>query len=73
MSRARKYVKGERMTFEAVAAALCAGRYVFQHDRPQHPSWLGSMSFFLIRQMAHGGAFCEALINPDYVEREPKE
>lgn len=50
MARARKFRPGELIPDVAtVAAEIEAGRYVYFHKRPMHPSFLGSMQF---RQVA---------------------
>lgn len=64
MARTRKYRKGEpiRDVLELVRLIL-SGVYVFQYDRPTHPSWLGSRQLLDLKMSTARGAFHRAELN----------
>lgn len=58
MSRTRKYRPGRKIrTVATLLREIDAGRYVYWGKRPCHPSWLGSMQYFVLRTLARYGQF----------------
>ncbi len=67
--RQRKYIKGKSLTAEEAVQHIMAGRYVFQHNKPQHPAWTMAWSIRLLCGFCAGCAIYEAIANPEYVEK----
>lgn len=71
MARERMFIKGTPINnIRVLLAWIDEGQYVFMHDRPMHPAWLGSMPYNALRAMCQGGRyFSTSIRNPAYVPR----
>jgi hypothetical protein len=68
MARSRKFRKGRRVrSAAAVARLIVRGEWLYLHDRPTHPGWIGGMHLWTIQFLARSGHLRRALPN----ERTP--
>jgi hypothetical protein len=65
----KKYIRGKRLTFLELCAAIDRFEYVFDRDKPQHFAWMGSRPLFSLRQACHAGSIYAAILNPNYKEK----
>jgi len=64
-ARQRMYRRGPEITsIEELVREIEDQRYVFYHDRPNHPSWLRSMQLHVLIAGVQCGHFHFAFKNP---------
>lgn len=62
MARKNKFEQGPVLRDPLVVFSfILAGRYLYWNDKPQHPSWLGSMQINTIAHSARRGIIREAI------------
>lgn len=60
----RMFRKGRKLrSMEQVARAVEGNIYIFMHNKPQHPGWVGSMQYRTVLGLLRRGYLREALRN----------
>jgi hypothetical protein len=66
--RTKKFSRGEKLSVQEALEHIAAGRWVYWQNKPQHPSWLGSMQFLTLVGAAKMGLLREAVPNEEAKE-----
>lgn len=68
--RVKKYIQGPVINSgRQLDRELVARRYVFIHNKPQHPGWILSMRYKTIFDLLYSKSLRFANINPNWSEK----